>query len=117
MDITQEISNHLEWVDSVASLLGNFELLDEDYEEITQHDKCKLGEWLNSAEASVLKDYAEFDALVESHEIFHLLAGALIATAVSGNEEESLGVQQEFLEKSHEVIGHLQNLQAIMATK
>ncbi len=111
MDIGQEINNHLEWIDTIASLLGNENLTDDDFDEIGQHDKCRLGEWLNSEASDAYRGFPEFHKLIASHETFHHLAGKMIAALSSGDEDEAVKLQEQFIGMSHEVIGHLQMLQ------
>jgi hypothetical protein len=111
MDLGQEITNHLEWIEDIASLLGNEEFSEQDLQTISQHDNCALGKWLDSDESQEFKDLPEFEQLVESHDAFHKLAGDLIAALQQGKEEEVIVSQDQFLEMSQSVIGHLQVLQ------
>lgn len=111
MDLAQEITNHLEWIDQIASLLSSESLDEEDLQEITGHHKCELGHWLDSEGAEIFKDVPEYNKLVDSHEAFHKLAGTLLTSMQQGKEEAALQVEEQFLEKSHEVISYLQVLQ------
>ena len=111
MDIQQEIENHLEWIESVAALLTDETLAEEDFKEITQHDQCLLGQWLQSEEAMHLKDMPDFQQLIDSHEAFHQLAGKMIKSLQQGEESAAIENEAAFLEMSQELIGHLQMLQ------
>ena len=111
MDLGQEITNHLEWIDTVASLLNNEELVEEDFQEITRHDKCALGQWLESEASQSFKDLPEFKKLVETHEAFHKLAGDLVLSLQQGQEADAIEAQEEFLQMSHDVVHYLQVLQ------
>ncbi|MEA3302405.1 MAG: CZB domain-containing protein [Pseudomonadota bacterium] len=111
MDIRQEITNHLEWIDAIASLLGNEDIEDEDLQEITQHDKCALGQWLNSEAPIEFGDLPELAKLIESHEAFHKIAGNLITTLQLDKEAEAIESKEQFIEMSKKVIGYLQVLQ------
>ena len=75
MNLEREISDHLEWIDAVASLLGEEQIPAERLQVISSHDSCSLGKWLQSDAPGELRASAEFDRLTESHERFHQLAG------------------------------------------
>ncbi len=111
MDIKQEIANHLEWIEVLVSLIGRDDVSEDELEAVTQHDKCVLGQWLQSEEASTFKDLPEFAELVESHEAFHKLAGRLIAAVGKNQESEAIDLEEKFIAMSKRVIGYLQILQ------
>lgn len=111
MDILQEIENHLEWIESVAGLLTDETLAEENFKEITQHDQCMLGQWLNSEEALHLKEMPDFQQLIDSHEAFHQLAGNMIKSLQQGRESEAIENEAAFLQMSQELIVLLQMLQ------
>lgn len=113
MDLAQEIDNHLQWIDTIASMLDKESLSDDELHAITQHDNCALGHWMDSDASNDLKDTEEFKLLAESHDAFHRLAGDLIIALQHGNETETVQAQEQFLGMSHEVIGHLQMLQKL----
>lgn len=117
MDIRQEITNHLEWIEKIASLLGNEDITEEDLQAITQHDKCALGQWLNSDSSGKYKELPEFQELIESHDAFHKLAGSLIVALRQGKEAETIGLEVAFIEMSQKVIRHLHALQEKNADK
>lgn len=116
MDLTQEIATHLRWIEGVAAMLGGESLSDEAIHEIAQHDRCELGHWLDSEQARGLHELAEFQALLESHKTFHSLAGQLIAQLQQDNEAEALQIGEKFIERSEDVISHLQALQGRIGT-
>jgi len=109
MDIEQEINKHLEWIENVVSLLGK-QVTDEELAEISRHDHCELGRWLESDESQLYKSFSEFDKLRESHDAFHHLAGELIAAAIADNENKAIEAEQHFIETSQKVVGYLQLL-------
>jgi len=111
MDIDQEIANHLEWIEDLVSLIGKDEVTKEELEKITEHDKCELGQWLESEEASDFKELPEFEKLVESHAAFHSFAGRLIAAVGENQESEAIDSEEQFIAMSKQVIGYLQVLQ------
>ncbi len=111
MDIGQEITNHLEWIETIASLLDSEKISREDLQVITQHDKCALGQWLNSEASMKFKDLPEYEKLIESHEAFHKLAGNLITALQLDKEAEAIESQGHFIEMSQKVIGYLHILQ------
>jgi hypothetical protein len=111
MDLTQEITNHLEWIDSIASLLNNEQLSEDDLQEISAHNQCELGHWLDSDESSVFNDLPAFQKLTESHQQFHKLAGDLLSSLQQGNENEAIAAQEKFIQMSHQVISSLQALE------
>lgn len=111
MDLSQEIANHLEWMDTVASLINNEKFSEEDLQEISSHDKCDLGQWMESEASQALHGLDEFQKLIESHEAFHKLAGKLIELYQQGKESETLEVEEQFIHMSQEVITHLQMLE------
>jgi hypothetical protein len=111
MDLRHEIINHLEWMDTVASLLGSEEMTKEQIQVISQHDKCELGKWLDSEASEDFKELPEFEMLIESHEAFHKLAGNLITAVQDNNEENAIESNRQFIEESQKVIGYLQSLQ------
>jgi len=113
MDLAQEIENHLEWIDSIASLLEVEEFSDVDFEKITDHDTCELGHWLSSEGSELYKSLPEFTELIDSHAAFHKLAGELVAAIKAGDERTAVEVQQDFIRMSQEVVGHLQLLQQV----
>lgn len=110
MDLKQEIINHLEWIDAIASLLGKEDMTEDDLQAISQHDRCELGQWLESDAAASLRDFADFDPLVDSHNRFHELAGRLITGLQDGDEAAAIQAQQQFIEMSKQVVGYLQAL-------
>lgn len=111
MDLGQEITNHLVWIERIASFLDQGEFSDEDLHEVASHDQCQLGQWLASDAAVGLKGLPEFERLTTSHEAFHQLAGELISALQTGNEANALKVQEDFIGMSREVIDCLQVLQ------
>ena len=111
MDLGQEIENHLEWIDGIASLLGAESFTEEDLQKITSHNTCELGQWLGSEGQELYKEIPEFSQLVDSHELFHKLAGELIEAIQSGKEIKAVEVEEEFISMSQEVVGYLQILQ------
>lgn len=111
LDIGQEINRHLEWIETVVSLLGSERVSQEDIEDIVQHDRCALGQWLNSRDSEKFKEFLELEALRERHEAFHRMAGELIACLDAGQEEEALEWQDRFIEMSKKVIDSLYLLQ------
>ncbi|MEE4659684.1 MAG: CZB domain-containing protein [Halieaceae bacterium] len=111
MDIRQEIDNHLNWIENIVSLLGRENLSDEELAEVTRHDRCALGQWLASTEASEFKELPELQALKESHDQFHRLAGDLIKAVEAGDEAQAVASEEKFVGMSREVIAHLQALQ------
>jgi methyl-accepting chemotaxis protein len=111
MDIGQEITNHLEWIETIASLLGGDKITQEDLQAITQHDKCALGQWLNSEDSMKFKNLSEYEKLIESHKEFHKLAGNLITALQLDKEAEVIESQELFIEMSKKVIDYLHILQ------
>ena len=115
MDIDQEIANHLDWIEVLVPLIGKEKVTEEELEAVTEHDKCALGQWLQSEEASGFRDLPEFEKLVESHEAFHKLAGRLIAAVGANQEGEAIESEEKFIAMSKQVIGYLQILRTKMA--
>ena len=111
MDIRQEINNHLEWIENVVALIGRETISDEELAEVTRHDRCALGQWLESAEAAEFNEVPELEALKESHDEFHRLAGDLIKAVEAGEESQAVAFEERFVEMSRKVIAHLQALQ------
>jgi len=111
MDIGQEITNHLEWIEGIASLLGKQEITEEELHSVTRHDQCALGQWLGSEASTEFKDLPEYHELVECHEAFHKLAGKLITALQLGNEAEAIASQEKFIAMSQKVIGYLRIIQ------
>jgi histidyl-tRNA synthetase len=111
MDLRNEIINHVEWMENVASLLGSEEVTEEEIQALTQHDKCALGKWLDSEASNEIKALPEFESLVESHSAFHKLAGNLITAVQLGKEADALESHKQFIEESQKVVGYLQTLQ------
>lgn len=111
MNLGQEITNHLTWIDSIASTLGKTELSSEELAAISQHDRCALGQWLDSKESVDLQKMKEFQELVDSHDAFHGLAGDLIDALQAGREEQALALQEQFIAMSQRVITLLRLLQ------
>ena len=103
MDIAQEITNHLEWMEKIVSLLGSDEVSDADLSVITQHDQCALGRWLGSEESRKFADLSEFRELDSSHAAFHQQAGILITALKQGKDAEALASQDEFIRLSKQV--------------
>lgn len=111
MDLRNEIINHIEWMDAVASLLGGEMVAEETIQELTQHDKCALGQWLNSEASREFKGLPQFESLIQSHTAFHRLAGNLISAVQLGREADALESHKQFIEESKKVVGYLQTLQ------
>lgn len=113
MDLGQEIENHLEWIDGIASLLGAEELSEADVKKITSHNTCELGQWLSAEGSDLYSGMSEFSQLVGSHELFHKLAGELIAAIQSGEDNKAVEVEGDFIKMSQVVVGYLQKLQEV----
>ena len=111
MDIAEEIDKHLQWIERVVSLIGDDNVTAKDLEEITQHDRCALGQWLNAVGSEKFKDVPELERLKESHEAFHKLAGDLVTAVEAGEESEATSSQQQFVNKSQQLIESLHVLQ------
>lgn len=111
MDIDHEINKHLEWIETIASLLGDEDITQEEVEEISRHDRCALGQWLDSEDSTRFKDMPELEELKESHEAFHNLAGQLITAFEAGKEAEAIESQEKLVEMSKKVVGYLYLLQ------
>lgn len=111
MDIRQEIDKHLEWIETVASLFEHEKITPEAQQELSQHDRCALGQWLQSDESAQWKDLPELAQLKEDHEAFHKTAGELIAVLEDGDETRAITLQERLLQKSQKVIGYLQLLE------
>jgi len=111
MDIEHEINQHIEWIETLVSILGNREITKKDLQEIRQDDRCALGHWLNSEDSSRYKDLPELGMLKESHEAFHRLAGDLVSAVESNKEPEAIAAEKQFIAMSRSVIGYLQLLQ------
>lgn len=117
MNLKQEITNHLEWIDTMASLLGSEDIAEEKLQLIIQHDQCLLGQWLGSDDSAGYKQLPEFDKLIESHDAFHKLAGNLITALQQGKETEALESQAQFIEMSKKVISYIKILQSHTSTQ
>lgn len=113
MDLAKEIGNHLEWIDSIASLLAGGDLSEEELSRISRHDNCQLGQWLDSKGADRFRGYDEFQALLDSHAEFHQLAGNLVSALQQGEDDKALEAQELFIASSHNVITHLQTMEAM----
>ena len=111
MDIAQEIDKHLQWIKTVLSLIGDDKVTAKDLEEITQHDRCALGQWLHVEGSEKFKDLPELERLTESHEAFHKLAGDLVTAVEAGEESEATSLQERFIAKSQQLIESLHVLQ------
>lgn len=111
MDINQEINKHLDWIEAVASLIGNEALSNDDVVKLSQHDRCDLGKWLASDESESLRTYPEFQNLQESHKDFHSLAGELILALHAGDEAKSMSSARAFIGASEQVVSYLKELQ------
>ena len=86
-------------------------MTEEDLRAITQHNKCSLGHWLNSDASTKFKNLLEFEKLIESHDVFHKLAGSLITALQLGKEAKAIELQTQFIEMSQKVINYIQILQ------
>ncbi|MBG7600989.1 MAG: hypothetical protein IZT60_00390, partial [Gammaproteobacteria bacterium] len=53
----------------------------------------------------------EFEKLIESHDVFHKLAGSLITALQLGKEAKAIELQTQFIEMSQKVINYIQILQ------
>lgn len=111
MDLRKEITNHIDWIEKIASLLGDEPITDEALQALTRHDQCELGRWLDSDESKALQSFPEFPELVESHNRFHLLAGEMISALQQDDEARALQSEQSFLEMSQKVIENLHELE------
>lgn len=110
MDLRQEITNHIRWIDSLASLLDSDELTDETFNAISEHDKCALGRWLASDESKGFWELPEFERLSESHKAFHDLAAKMVEALQLDQETDVMVLHTQFVEASQKVIGYLQQL-------
>lgn len=112
MDLQEEITNHLEWIEMLASLLGSEEMTEDSLRTIRQHDRCKLGQWLDSEASESIRALPEYETLIKSHETFHNLAAGMISAAQQGNEADTAELHAQFIEASQQVVGSLRTLQA-----
>lgn len=111
MDIGREIINHLEWIEKIASLLDKDKIDEGEIQAISQHNKCELGQWLETEASQAYRGLEDFRQLVETHDEFHKLAGDFVMAFQSGKEDEALALQKAFIEMSQQVIGYLNALQ------
>ncbi len=111
MDLKQEIKKHLDWIEAVASLLGDSEMSDDEIQKISRYDQCALGQWLSTKASTDFSDMPKLDELNEAHKAFHQLAGNCILALQQGNEAEMMELQQQFLLMSQKVISSLNQLQ------
>lgn len=111
VDIRQEINKHLAWIETVASLFEHEKISPEAQQELAQHDRCDLGQWLQSDESDRWKDLPEMEQLKKDHEAFHKTAGELIAVLEDGDETRAITLQERLLQKSQKVISYLQLLE------
>lgn len=111
MDINQEINKHLAWMETVVTLLGSEQANQQEIDEISRHDLCALGQWLESNASQEIGDTPELAELKHAHEAFHNLAGQLISKLHAGSESEAIKAEEDFIMMSQAVIGHLQHLQ------
>jgi hypothetical protein len=111
VEIAQEIDKHLQWIETVVSLIGDDNVTATDLDQITQHDRCALGQWLNAEGSKKFRDLPELEMLKETHEAFHKLAGELVAAVEAGNESEATASQDSFVAKSQQLIEYLNILQ------
>lgn len=107
MDIDQEIAIHLEWIESLVSLIGAESIPDEAIDEVCHHDRCEMSRWLNSDESSGFRDFPAFGELKSNHAAFHSVAGDLIKAFRAGDEARVDELQAAFLAASRNVIGYL----------
>lgn len=107
MDIDQEIMKHLDWIESVVSLLGRETASRKEIDAVSRHDLCELGRWLESEESDKYRDFEEFGSLKEQHKLFHAMAGELILAAEAGNEQRAVASQEKFIAVSQQVVGLL----------
>lgn len=111
MDLGQEIENHIQWIETIASLLSNEGYTEEDLAEISEHHNCDLGHWMDSEESNDLKHLDEFKQLEQSHQAFHKLAAKMLDALQQGNENLILDAEEDFIAMSQQVISHIQLLQ------
>ena len=114
MNIDQEIDNHLQWIETVASLLNNEPLQETEMQELTRHDVCSLGQWMTSADAAKYQSQPVFQALEDVHRQFHQAAGELVAALQKDDEEAAFAAQQAFIRLSHGVVEQLMALKEAM---
>ena len=111
MDIEKEITNHLVWIEAIASLIDSEKFVEEDIQEINRHDQCSLGQWLDSEASQAFMGLPEFQRLRDSHQAFHELAAKLIVSLQQGQDSEAIKAHGQFIQMSREVVGSLQVLQ------
>ena len=111
MDIENEITNHLVWIEAIASLLDSEKLVEGDIQEINRHDQCLLGQWLSSEASQAFRGLPEFQRLVDSHQAFHELAAKLIVSLQQGQDSEAIKAHGQFIQSAREVVGYLHVLQ------
>ncbi|MBL8470378.1 MAG: CZB domain-containing protein [Rhodocyclaceae bacterium] len=112
MDIDQEILKHLDWIESLVSLMGKQNVSNEEILEVSTHDRCQLGRWLESEDLSAYKDFPDLDALKDSHKAFHRFAGQMVRAVRANDEMQALAAQDGLLAKSREVMDYLAAMQA-----
>lgn len=104
MEIGEEIAKHLEWIELVSSLIGEEGLSDEKREEISRHDLCALGAWLDSSEAKRFEPSEVLTQVRERHEKFHRLAGELMAAIEGDKASAAVSIQETLIQTSQSLI-------------
>jgi len=117
VEIGREIKRHLEWIESIASLFATDRITEEKVQEVSRHNHCALGQWLDSDASAIYKTLPEFEQLRESHEAFHKLAGELIGAIEAEKEPEALAYHEKFIEMSQNVIANLNVLKEKSAAR
>ncbi len=110
--LAERIIDHALWLEKVISVLSDKQTITE---ELSDHNKCKLGQWYYGEGANVMKEYPAhiqqlFKDLEEPHRLVHLYGREAVYYHQQGNEEESFKQVLNLTNTSKEIISTFMKL-------
>ena len=110
--LAERIIDHALWLEKVINILSNDQMITD---ELSDHSKCKLGQWYYGDGANVIKEYPEhiqqlFQELEEPHRLVHFYGREAVHHHQQGNEEESFKQVLNLTNTSKEIINIFMNL-------
>lgn len=106
IDIDHAIRSHTQWRRQFLNAFAGGDYADMP---LSEHRSCTLAKALQEAEGNATKS-AEYVALIQTHERFHMLANEVVELSNNGLGDSADLLLPELNEASHQLVGHLDKL-------
>ncbi|ODA41480.1 methyl-accepting chemotaxis protein [Desulfosporosinus sp. BG] len=105
-------TDHLLWTWRIYNMLLGYEQVDAN--NVGTHHDCRLGQWVDGPNSTLLRTNPTFLKLASPHERVHELARQAAHAYSQGNVEEAAYLLSEMSQASQEVVGILNELQQLI---